>query len=91
VAYRAAIVAVNSDIGIVSYQVYDTAVDEFIFQKFLEKLSEAMGGDPFALFMDRLSVHKMNTVQEKMRSLNIFRILNCPASPDFNAIETCFA
>ena len=31
---------------------------------------------------------EMNTVQEKMRSLNIFRILNCPASPDFNAIET---
>ena len=26
-----------------------------------------------------------------MNELNIFRILNVPASPDFNAIETCFA
>ena len=50
-----------------------------------------MGELPFALYMDRLTVHRMITVKERMRNLNIFPIYNCPASPDTNAIETCFA
>ena len=90
-AFRAAIVAVNSHMGIISYEVYDTAVNEELFIKFLEKSSEAMGGEPFALFMDRLSVHRMITVKEKMMEMNIFPIFNMPASPETNAIETCFA
>ena len=90
-AYRAAIVAVNSTMGIVSYQVYDSAVDEKRFLAFLNKMSIAMGEEPFALFMDRLNVHRMISVREEMMNLNIFPIFNCPASPDFNAIETCFA
>jgi transposase len=66
-------------------------VDEGIFLEFLQKLSDSMGGKPFALFMDRLTVHRMLTVREKMESLNILCILNIAASPDLNAIETCFA
>ena len=38
-AYRAAIVAVNSAIGVVSYEVYNSAVDEKRFLAFLNKLS----------------------------------------------------
>ena len=34
-AYRAAIVAVNSSIGVISYQVYDSAVNEQLFLEFL--------------------------------------------------------
>ena len=90
-AYRAAIVAVNSQMGIVSYQIYDSAVNENIFLKFLEKMSLAMGEQAFALYMDRLTVHRMITVKEKMTQLNIFPIYNIPASPETNAIETCFA
>ena len=89
--YRAAIVAVNSSRGIISYQVYNSAVNEVLFLAFLEKMSEAMGGDGFALFMDRLTVHRMLTVKAKMIDLNIFPIYNIPASPETNAIETCFA
>ena len=90
-SYRAAIVAVSSTVGIVSYQIYDTAVNEEIFLAFLDKLSLTMGEEPFALFMDRLIIHRMITVKERMRSRDIFPIYNCPAAPDFNAIETCFA
>ena len=90
-AYRAAIVAVNSSIGVVSYQVYNSAVNEAIFIEFLSKMSEAMGGEPFALYMDRLTVHRMLTVKEKMLQLEIYPIYNIPASPETNAIETCFA
>ena len=50
-----------------------------------------MGGEAFALFMDRLTVHRMITVKAKMLELNIFPIYNIPASPETNAIETCFA
>ena len=42
-AYRAAIVAVNSSIGVLSYQVYDSAVNEQLFLDFLQKMSDAMG------------------------------------------------
>jgi hypothetical protein len=62
-AFRAAEVAVNSSRGIISYEVYDSAVNEEIFIKFLEKMSEAMGGEAFSLFMDRLTVHRMITVK----------------------------
>ena len=41
--------------------------------------------------MDRLTVHRMLTVKAKMMALNIFPIYNIPASPETNAIETCFA
>ena len=77
--------------GVVSYQVYDSAVEEKKFLSFLKKMSIAMGEEPFSLFMDRLTVHRMISVKEEMRRLNIFPIYNCPAAPDFNAIETCFA
>ena len=50
-----------------------------------------MGGEAFALFMDRLTVHRMLTIKAKMTELNIFPIYNIPASPETNAIETCFA
>ena len=89
--YRAAIVAVNSSRGIISYQIYNSAVNEELFIAFLEKMSEAMGGEGFALFMDRLTVHRMLSVKAKMAELNIFAIFNIPASPETNAIETCFA
>ena len=50
-----------------------------------------MGEQPFALYMDRLTVHRMLTVKDKMNELEIFPIYNIPASPETNAIETCFA
>ena len=64
--YRAAIVAVTTSIGVVSYQIYDSAVNENIFLEFLQKLSDSMGGEPFSLYMDRLACHRMISVRTKM-------------------------
>ena len=41
--------------------------------------------------MDGLSAHRMISVNNRMKELDIFRIINIAASPDLNAIETCFA
>ena len=64
--YRCAIVAVCSSMGLVNAEILDVAVNEKIFLEYIPKLSIAMGGEPFYLFMDRLSVHMMLTVKEKM-------------------------
>ena len=61
------------------------------FLDYIPKLSSSMGNEPFFLFMDRLSVHRMKTVKEKLQEFGITPIYNCSASPDLNAIETCFA
>ena len=66
-------------------------MNEKIFIDFLKKLSVSMGEEPLALFMDRLTVHRMISVKEKMAELEIYPIYNIPASPETNAIETCFA
>ena len=50
-----------------------------------------MGGGPFFLFMDQLTVHRMVTVKDKMAEYGITPIYNASASPELNAIETCFA
>ena len=89
--YRCAIVAVSSSMGLVDAEIYDSAVNEKIFLEYIEKLSIAMGGEQFYLFMDRLSVHMMISVKHKMEEMDITPIYNCSASPDLNAIETCFA
>ena len=89
--YRCAIVAICSSMGLVNAEILATAVNEKIFLEYIPKLSIAMGGEPFFLFMDRLSVHMMLTVKDKLDELDITPIYNCSASPDLNPIETCFA
>ena len=91
VGYRCAIVAVSSSMGLVDAEIYDSAVNEKTFLDYIPKLSTAMGGEPFYLYMDRLSVHMMLSVKQRMNEYDITPIYNCSASPDLNAIETCFA
>ena len=77
--------------GLVDAQIYNGAVNEEIFLEYISKLSLCMGGQPFYLFMDQLRIHKMLTVREKMQEHGITWIYNASASPELNAIETCFA
>ena len=61
------------------------------FHPYIKKLYQKMGYQPFALFMDQLTVHKMKRMHElydKQRTLPIF---NVTASPDFNCIEAVFS
>ena len=66
-------------------------MDESIFKAFIDTLSKLMNEQPFALYMDQLSVHKMKAVKEYMQERNIFPIYNIPAQPDLNAIESVFS
>jgi hypothetical protein len=91
VPYRATIVAVSTQMGLISAQTYTTAVNEQIFLDFIPKLSLAMGGEPFFLFLDRLSVHRMKTVDKCMRDNKITPVFNCAGFPDGNPIEICFS
>ena len=50
-----------------------------------------MGGEPFFLFLDRLSVHRMKTVDKCMRDNSITPVFNCAGFPDGNPIEICFS
>ena len=50
-----------------------------------------MGNTSFALFMDQLIIHKMNSLLDLYAFHNILHILNAPAVPDLNAIELCFS
>lgn len=77
--------------GLVDGEIYAVAVNETIFLAYIEKLSMCMGGEPFYLFMDQLRIHKMLTVRQKMAEYGITPIMNSSASPEQNAIETCFA
>ena len=50
-----------------------------------------MLGEEFFLFMDRLSVHRMNTVRESLFKHKVNPIFNCAGFPDGNPIECCFS
>ena len=61
------------------------------FQAFVRQPSERFMGKPFAIFMDSLSVHKMNLSKELFKELLITPIFNIPYSPQFNGIESYFS
>ena len=77
--------------GLVLIKSEEVCTNEQRFLDFIPKLSECMGGAPFALYLDQLVVHKMKTVRAKYEEYSILPIFNIPASPDMNPIETCFS
>ena len=89
--FRTVIAAVSSAMGIILTDSEEVCTNEERFLKFIPKLSTCMGGEPFALYLDQLIVHKMKTVRAEYDKYNIYPIYNIPASPEMNPIETCFA
>ena len=85
--YICAIACISHERGLFLHRTYNKAVDQVIFAEFLQQLSREMGGLPFVLFMDRLSVHLCTSVKEKMKELQITAILNVSYSPQYNPIE----
>ena len=69
----------------------EQCTNEERFLEFIPKLSTCMGGEPFALYLDQLSVHKMKSVRKLYSEYNIFPIFNLPGQPEMNPIETCFS
>jgi len=50
-----------------------------------------MNWRPFYLFLDKLTVHRANTVKGLYERYGITAIYNVTASPEYNCIETVFA
>ena len=89
--FRTAIVAVSAELGLVHYESVEQTTNADRFIPFVRALSEKMQAEPFVLYMDNLSVHKMLTVKAVYTELEIVPVFNVAYQPDFNAIEACFA
>ena len=89
--FRTVIAAVSSSMGLILIDSEEVCTNEERFLNYIPKLSDCMGGEPFALFLDNLVVHKMKTVKAKYEQYNIYPIFNIPASPDMNPIESTFS
>ena len=88
---QALLAAISAEQGLVSYAIHKGSIDTSKFIRFLEGLRDAMGTEPFCLFMDNLSVHKTKVSKETLKRLKIILIFNVPYSPDFNGIESFFS
>ena len=89
--YTAVLAAISEGKGFYSFALYDEAVNEEKFIKFLTKLHELNKGKSLAIVMDNLPAHKTIAVRDKMRELGITWIFNVPYSPEYNAIEMPFS
>ena len=61
------------------------------FKIYLEELRRKYFFDDLCIYVDNLSVHKSDAVQERMEELSIKCIFNLVYSPDFNPIENIFS
>ena len=62
--YKSVIVTTSVEKGVELIQIFDHAVNQHNFARFLGLLSLKHDGQPFALYMDNLSVHKTKLVRE---------------------------
>ena len=85
------VAGISADRGLESYLIHPRSISAVEFIRFLEQLSEHLDSQPFAIFLDNLSVHKTKEVQTVCKRLDITLIFNMPYSPDFNGIESYFS
>ena len=77
--------------GLVCLTAEEKITKKVNFIPYIKKLSEAMRGRAFYLFMDKLSAHTAKDAKDEYKKFNIIPIFNISASPEFNCIETVFA
>ena len=88
--FTAVLAAISFGYGFEHVELYDTAVDEVIFLKYLRRLKEINENENLTIVMDNLAVHKTDDVKSLMRELGFEWIYNVPYSPEYNAIELPF-
>ena len=54
----ALIAAISEDGGLIDFAIHPKAINTEVFVSFVKQMSEKVGGEDFALFLDNLSVHK---------------------------------
>ena len=82
-----AITAVSLQEGLVDYAILPKSIKTEEFQAFLRQLSAGFDNQPFAIYLDNLSVHKTNLSRDLFADLQITPIFNVPYSPQCNGIE----
>ena len=87
----ALIAAISEDGGLIDFAIHPKAINTEVFVSFVKQMSEKVGGEDFALFLDNLSVHKTKDAKLLFESLNITEIFNVPYCPQFNGIEIYFS
>ena len=87
----ALIAAMSEDGGLIDFAIHPRAINTEVFVAFVRQLSEKLGGEDFALFLDNLSVHKTRDAKLLFEELNITEIFNVPYCPQFNGIESYFS
>ncbi len=87
----ALIAAISEDGGFIDFTIHPRAINTKVFVPFVRQLSEKLGGEDFALFLDNLSVHKTRDAKLLFEELNITEIFNVPYCPQFNGIESYFS
>ena len=88
--YTAVLAAISEGCGFELFTLYDEAVNDERFIKFLTQLHKLNQGKKLAIVMDNLPAHKTIAVRNKMKELGITWIFNVPYSPEYNAIELPF-
>ena len=87
----ALIAAISEDGGLIIFAIHTKAINTEVFVSFVKQMSEKVGGEDFALFLDNLSMHKTKDAKLLFESLNITEIFNVPYCPQFNGIESYFS
>ena len=59
----ALIAAISEDGGLIDFAIHPRAINTEVFVAFVRQLSEKLGGEDFALFLDNFSVHKTKGCQ----------------------------
>ena len=67
------------------------AVDKDILVAFLRTLVRKMDFKPFALYLDKASIHKTKDVRDFCRDNDVTLILSVSYSPELNPIESTFS
>ena len=89
--YRSVIATASADAGTVLLDIRKVCNNEGLMISFVKELARKMRYRPFALYMDQLTVHKMNSVRAEYARYHITPIFNVSYSPELNPIETVFS
>ena len=91
IGYRAVTAAVSAEQGFIYLEIEEHAINQPIYHSWVRALSEQMGGEPFAIYLDNLNIHKTKKSLALYDELDIFPIFSITYMPEFNPIETCFS
>jgi len=83
--------AISDNGGIEAYTMHAKAITTKEFIEFVEMLSAKFHRQDFAIFMEKLQVHKTKEVLETCKHLKARPIFNVSYSPAFNGIENYFS